>query len=429
MRRPRLLLVTPETPAIRRFRRRQLNNFPQLTMPYLAGFVDEARFEVTLSDEYDAPIFPRAACDLVAMTVNTPNALHCYRMAAAFRAQGAEVVFGGPHATLLPEEAAAHCDYLIEGEAEATWPRFLEDYLRREARPRYRCASPPSLSGLPHPRLDLIPRRRLARGATFATRGCPYSCRYCNLKQIYGPGFRTRPVAEVVAEIARLPDRHFVFWDDNLFGDVAYAKQLLRALRPLRRRWAAQVTADRCADDELLQLAQASGCVYLFVGLESFSAASLASVNKSINAVEGYGSLVRSLHRHGISVQAGIVFGLEEDRPEVFREALAACEALGIDGVTVSVLSPLPRTPVYESLRREGRLLTDDWSSFDGKTSVAFAPRHMSAQTLFEGTTWFRRELYSLRSIAVRLARSRTNLRHGLLVNLGYKLSLGGGRR
>ena len=280
------------------------------------------------------------------------------------------------------------------------------------------------MSGLPRPRLDLLPRRRLAKGATFATRGCPYNCRYCNLKQIYGPGFRARPVHEVIAEIAALPDRHFVFWDDNLFGDIGYAKDLLRALRPLRRRWAAQVTADRCADDELLCLAQSSGCVYLFLGLESFSAASLASVNKSINAVESYGHLVRSLHRHGISVQAGIVFGLDEDGPGVFRETLAACEALGIDGVTASVLSPLPRTPVYETLRREGRLLTDDWSAFDGKTRVAFAPRHMSAQTLFEGYTWFRHELYSVRSIAVRLARSRANLPQGLLVNLGYKLSL-----
>ncbi len=421
MGRPSLLLITPESRDIHRFRRGQFNNFVQLTMPYLAGFVDEARFSLALVDEYDGPICTHRPCDLVAITVNTPNAHHCYRMAADFRARGAKVVFGGPHATLLPEEAQAYCDHLIEGEAEESWPRFLEDFLRGEARPRYRCETPPSLAGLPHPRLDLLPRGRLAKGAVFATRGCPFRCSYCNLKQIYHPGFRTRPVGEVIAEIARLPQRHFVFWDDNLFGDVAHAKQLLRALGPLQRRWAAQATLDRCADDELLRLAHGAGCVYLFLGLESFSAASLASVNKSINAVESYAPIVRSLHRHGISVQAGIVFGLEEDGPEVFSETLAACEAMGIDGVTASVLCPLPRTPVHERFKAQGRLLTDDWSAYDGKTRVAFVPRHMSAQALLEGYTWFRREFYSVRSIAVRLARSRTNLARNLLVNLGYR--------
>ena len=97
-----ILLITPENPEINRVRRRQFNNFTQLTMPYLAGFIDEARYQIGLVDEYNQRIPYERPVDLVAITVNTPNAPHCYRMAARFRAGGAKVVMGGPHATLRP---------------------------------------------------------------------------------------------------------------------------------------------------------------------------------------------------------------------------------------------------------------------------------------------------------------------------------------
>ena len=130
----------------------------------------------------------------MAITVNTPNASHCYRMAGRFRAAGAKVVMGGPHATLRPEEAAGHCNHLVVGEAEETWPRFLDEFRRGYAWPRYASEQAPSLRGIPFPRRDLIRGRRFTKGAVFATRGCPYRCTYCNLKQIYHDVFRTRPI-------------------------------------------------------------------------------------------------------------------------------------------------------------------------------------------------------------------------------------------
>ncbi|HTY87444.1 MAG TPA: radical SAM protein [Candidatus Acidoferrum sp.] len=422
--RKRILLITPENPEINRVRRRQLNNFTQITMPYLAGFIDEARYQIELVDEYNQRVPYARPVDLVAITVNTPNAPHCYRMAARFRARGARVVMGGPHATLRPDEAARHCDHLVEGEAEETWPQFLDEFYRGCAVPRYQSARPPSLAGLPVPRRDLIRRRYFTKGAVFATRGCPYHCSYCNLKQIYHAGFRTRPVPEVLADIQSMSNRYFVFWDDNFFGDVDYAARLLTALKPLHRRWAAQVSIDRCTDDRLLQLARDAGCVYLFIGLESFSEAGLASVNKGFNHVSRYAELIRRIHRHGICVQAGVMFGFDADGNDVFARTLAACESMGIDGVTVSVLTPLPGTRLYEEMKRAGRLASDDWAWFNGKTRVAFRPQQMSAEELFAGYLWFRRQFYSFRSLFKRMAVSRTNLVHNFLVNLGYRWSL-----
>ncbi len=423
--RKRILLVTPENPEIHRVRRRQLNNFIQITMPYLAGFIDEARYQIELVDEYNQRIPFERPVDLVAITVNTPNAPHCYRMAARFRAGGARVVMGGPHATLRPEEAARHCDHLVVGEAEETWPQFLDEFHRGCARSRYQSVRAPSLAGLPIPRRDLIRRRQFTKGAVFATRGCPYHCSYCNLKQIYQGGFRTRPVPEVLADIESMANRYFVFWDDNFFGDTDYAIRLMTELKRLRRRWAAQVSIDRCTDERLLRLARDSGCVYLFIGLESFSDAGLASVNKGFNQVSRYAETIRRIHQHGICVQAGIIFGFDADGRDVFARTLEACESLGIDGVTVSVLTPLPGTRLYDEMQRAGRLASDDWACFDGKTRVAFKPKQMSAEELFAGYLWFRRQFYSFRSLFGRMAVSRTNLVHNFLVNLGYRWSLG----
>jgi radical SAM superfamily enzyme YgiQ (UPF0313 family) len=424
-------MIQPENREIRRFRRLQLNNFSQLTMPYLAAFVDERHYKITLADECCGRIPYRKPFDLVAITVSTPNAPHSYGIAERFRKAGAKIVMGGPHATLLPDEVEEHCDFLLAGEGEAAWPQFLEDFRRGSAQKLYAPSAPARLENLPAPRWDLLKRRRSMKGAIFATRGCPYRCRYCNLKQIYPDSFRTRPIEDVAAEIAAMPSRIFVFWDDNLFADKDYAKALFRAIAPLKRKWAAQATLRDCADDGLLALAKAAGCLYLFVGLESFSEKALGDAGKGINRVADYAPLVGKIHRHGIMIQAGIVFGFDSDTPGVFDATLDACEKLGIDGATASLLTPFPKTPIYWQLKSEGRLLSEDWSAYNSKTAVAYRPLNMSADELWRGYARFRRRFYSLGSFVRRMSASRTNVAVNLAINLGYRLSLewGAGRK
>lgn len=420
----KLLMIQPENREINRFRRLQFNNFSQITMPYLAAFADERYFDITLIDEYCQRVPYKKFFDLVAITVNTPNAPHCYEISAAFRGKGAKIVMGGPHATLLPDEVSRHCDYLLVGEGELTWSQFLEDFRKGEPNEVYRSENPPLLEKLPMPRWDLLSRSRTMKGAVFATRGCPYNCRYCNLKQIYHNCFRTRPIGEVVTEIQAMKSRFFVFWDDNLFADKEYAKDLLRAIAPLKLKWAAQATLHDCADDELLIIAKSAGCLYLFVGLESFSEQSLNDAGKGINSVVDYKAIIDSIHRHGIMIQAGIVFGFDSDTKDVFDSTLAACERLGVDGATVSVLTPFPKTPIYEQFKAEGRLLTDDWSRYNSKTAVVFKPKNMSAEELFAGYTRFRRRFYSLGSFIRRMRVSRTNVVVNFVINLGYRLGI-----
>jgi len=421
-----ILMITPENMEINKFRKMQINNFIQITMPYLASYIDESKYNICLIDEYNQKIPFNLNFDLVVITVNTANAFHCYDIANTFRKKGSKVALGGPHATLLPEEAKKHCDFIIIGEAEYTWPEFLDDFYLNKAKIEYRCSQTPTLEAIPIPRRDLIKGRYFTKGSVFATRGCPYNCSYCNLKQIYEDPFRKRPINEVIEDIKSIKSKYFVFWDDNFFGDIEYAKQLMSELVKLKKRWAAQVTLERCKDNELLELAKKAGCTYIFVGLESFSEETLASVNKGINRVDKYKDTVESIHKHGICVQAGIIFGFDTDKKDVFKKTLNICNDLGIDGVTVSILTPLPKTPLYEQLKKEERLLTDDWSHYNGKTKVAFQPRNMTAQELFEGYMWFRKEFYSMKSIIKRLFVSKTNILHNFIINVGYKISIGG---
>jgi len=419
-----ILLITPENIEIKKFRKNQFNNFIQITMPYLAGFIDESKYTIQLIDEYNQLIPYETKFDLIAITVNTSNVSHCYEIAVKFKSKGSKIVFGGPHATLMPVEVIDYCDYLIIGEAEDTWPLFLEDFYTNKAKKQYSAEGITSLRGIPIPRRDLIKGRYFTKGAVFATRGCPYNCSYCNLKQIYSNSFRTRPIKEVIEDIKSIDNKYFVFWDDNFFGDIEYAKSLMKELVKLNKKWAAQVTLDRCQDEELLKIARDSGCIYFFVGIESFSENSLISVNKRINDVNVYQKTIDLIHKSGISIQAGIIFGFDTDTKDVFKKTLDACNSLGIDGVTVSILTPLPKTPIYDQFLSESRFISMDWKYFNGKTSVVYYPKNMTPEELFEGYMWFRKEFYSMKSIIKRLFISKTNPIHNFIMNLGYKFSL-----
>ena len=192
----------------------------------------------------------------------------------------------------------------------------------------------------------------------------------------------------------------------------------------LNKKWAAQVTLADCADDALLEAAKAAGCLYLFVGLESFSDISLHDAGKQINRVNDYHKIIANIHKHKIMIQAGIVFGFDSDTTEVFQNTLQSCEQLGIDGVTVSILTPLPQTPIYDQMKQEDRLLTKDWSCYNGKTHVAFSPKGMTPQQLYAGYMDFRKRFYSLPSFIKRMRVSRTHIVYNFVINLGYRLAI-----
>jgi len=449
-----LHLITAEDPLTLAARARELIRFPQLTMPLLAALTPE-RWQVSHTDEITGEVDLARRYDLVGITAATPAAPRAYELAGAFRARGIPVAIGGPHATLLPYEVARHADIVVVGEAENSWPRALRDLesetryppgahgldadlgLSVESLPNgariYRCAKPASLSRLPHARRDLIHNGGwnqwwATRGAIIATRGCPHHCDYCTIPVLYPQAshMRFRPVEEVAAEIAAIPDKGIVFWDDNIGANPRYAKSLFRAIAPLNRWWTSQTTMISIQDDEFLELAAKSGCKALFVGLESINQSSLNAADKNHNQVSDYRRLLERFHRHGIALQTGIIFGFENDDLDIFSRTVDALGEIGLDNATISLLAPYPGTPAYDKLSREGRIIDTDWRHYNGKTHVVYRPRLMTPDQLLAGYEWAKLQFYSPGHIFKRLSISRTGLWWNIPRNVGYSLGLTG---
>jgi radical SAM superfamily enzyme YgiQ (UPF0313 family) len=374
---------------------------PSLSAIHLAALCPP-HIDVAVAHEHVRPVDPYLVdADVAAITAMTGAAPRMYELADALRARGITVLLGGPHASLLPMEAAGHADAVAVGEAERTFATMLADVEHGRLQRFYEQPSGIPLAGLPVPRYDLLEEEFTFRCFVQATRGCPFGCGFCTLKALDNR-FRVRPVDDVIRDISAGDGRTWLqrkfvwFWDDNLTGNRAYARELCRRLRPLRKWWWTQCSIDTASDAELLRLMARSGCLAVFVGVESFSAANLLQVGKRHNRVEQYRDAIAAFHRVGIAVHAGMIVGMDDDTERSIHALPDAVDALGIDLPFLNVLTPFPATPLRQQLAAEGRLLQASWNRHNG-TAVTFEPRHMTPQTL-EAAYWSAREaMYSVR--------------------------------
>ena len=419
-----ILLILPHDATYRRggFFRRSLSYAP-LTLTTLAALVPpdvEARIE--LVDEGVQPaVTPRSGYDVVGITCVTASAPRAYALADAFRRLGSRVVLGGSHPSLNPHEARAHATAVITGPAEQVWPELLRQWAAGQECGGVLAGRLEQPLSAPTPRRDLQPRGcYLSIPTVLAMRGCVHHCTFCSISPMWGGQACPRPVAEVIDEIRRLPQRRILFLDPNLAADAAYARELFAALIPLRRRWGGLATIHLAEDVELFDLAVRSGCMGILVGFESADDHNLRACGKPIQEVGRHREAVRRFHAHGISVLGCFVFGFDHDDESVFARTLAFVEATAIALPRFAVLTPFPGTPLFAALEQAGRITSRDWQRYDTE-HVVFQPARMDAATLQQGlyTAW--RAAYALPRVARRVCRAG---RHGALAaasNLGFR--------
>lgn len=424
----KILLIAPASGKWQRVARAGLFNgktfrFSLLSLLSVAA-ATPANTKVQIIDEQVDDIPWESEVDLVGITCMTALAPRAYEISARFRKRGVPVVLGGMHPTLLPDEAIGHATAIVAGDAEGVWPKVVEDARNGCLAGIYRRESPPSLEGMKHP-----PRHLLTSGkystvyAMQATRGCTHGCEFCAVSAFNDKTQRRRPAHEVAAEVAKIPDRFVLFVDDNLTADRAYAAELFKALMPLKKHWASQSTLAIADDPEFVRLAAASGCVGLFVGLETFSEKNLTSVGKSCHRVSDYREAIQCFHENGIAIEAGIVFGFDGDGPDVFESTLKVLDKLEVDAIQVSILTPLPGTPAYGKMRQ--RIFDQDWSQYDFHHPV-FTPSNMTPAQLQAGHDWATRQFYRPWRILRRMwrhairPRGLETLKYILALNLAY---------
>lgn len=392
-----------------------------LTLTMLAALAPpELELDFRLVDRsLGTPVPYDEAWDLVGISLMTGTSKEGYQIADSFRAAGVAVVLGGVHVTLRPQEAAQHADAVVTGFAEESWPRLLRDFAAGRLNSFYH--SEGRLEGLPEPRRDLQkPGGYLMPYTVLATRGCRGTCEFCSVPAA-GFGWHKRPVAEVVEEIRRIPNKRFAISDVHITDDPAYAKELFRAMIPLKKKWGALASTRVTQDPELLELMEKSGCSYLLLGFESFNDQSLGNIHKGFNKVADYKEVVDTLHRHGIVIQGCFIFGFDEDSPEVFRTTVDYVNELKIDIPRYALFTPYPGTQAYERFENEGRLLHTDWGYYDTQ-HVVIRPRLMSPRELDRGLLWAYRETFRVRPSFRRSLASGGPAYITFVGNLAYKL-------
>jgi radical SAM superfamily enzyme YgiQ (UPF0313 family) len=331
------------------------------------------------------------------------------------------VVLGGPHVTLIPDDAQPHADSIVVGYAEEEWPRLLRDFVVGRLKPRYTQASSLDLAGYPLPDRSVLPRRRYLTADVFeATRGCTHNCSFCVVPAAWGRKPYQKPVEEVVADIRRQRARRAIFIDLNLIADKHYAARLCDALTPLKIYWYGLATTLLCDDLPLLDLFAQSGCRGLLMGLESLSSRNLDDNHKAFNNPDKYAQVVERLHERGIALQGCFVFGLDDDTTDVFQRTAEFAVEARIDLPRFAIVTPFPNTGLYLRLESEGRILTKNWELYDGQHAV-FQPAQMTAAELERGTEAAWKFTYRWLSIARRLRGSPGSPLLALLTNFGYR--------
>ena len=405
--------------------------YAPLNMVTLAALIPpELRGDVTVYDESVETIDPtKIKADIVGLTGITGVSMRSYAYAEYFRRQGITTVMGGPHATLMPEEAAKHADAVVIGHGYETWPRLLHDFCEGKLQKFYYPPEKIDWSLIPDPHRSMFAHKRfITTNSTQAVFGCPHHCEFCVTPIICKGNYERRPIEDVVAELSRMPGRYVTFLDPSPVENTEYAIALYKALIPLKKRWGGLATTRIVDNKELLDAMEASGCFGLLIGFESLSDSGNSTIGKEFNDISKYRRLMHELHARNISVMGCFVHGLDSDGPGCFNKTLDFINDAKVDLPRFTICTPFPGTPYFEGLKKENRILTENWTLYDAQ-HVVFQPKRMTIEELQQGHIDCWHSAYSISSIFRRLAGSRTFLEYTILANIGYRFYCRGHKR
>ncbi|MCP4132053.1 MAG: B12-binding domain-containing radical SAM protein [bacterium] len=298
--------------------------------------------------------------DLVAITVETYTSYRAYTIAKRFRDRGITVVMGGYHPTTLPDEVAEHADCIVLGNAEGTWEKVLEDFENNSLKKRY--VGTQGYSDILPDRSIYAHRKYSILGLVETGRGCSFNCGFCAITSYYKGRYYPREIERVVADIKNSGKNYFFFIDDNIVANQEYALELCKAIAPLKIKWSSQGSLTMAKNPELLKWLKKSGCDVLLIGIESLEEENLKQMKKEWNAKMGeQDKLIQKIHDAGLSIYATFVFGFDYDTPATFQKAIDFSMKHGFYFAAYNHVTPFPATPLYDQLKKEGRLLMDKW--------------------------------------------------------------------
>ncbi len=363
---------------------------PSLGIPILAALTPEKHSFTFVNDNLDEPIDYEGGWDLVAISYFTPQASRAFEIGDEFRRRGVRVAVGGMFPTALPEEARKHADSVHIGEAEHTWVQLLEDAGKGQLKERYVGGLIPDLAAVPVPRRDIYYDNRKYdwhSDMVQLCRGCFYNCPTCVVPGNFGRTIRYRPMDQIRKELDTLRYEMFYLADDSAFfvqpDCVAFATEFFKVLKPYRKKVFVSTPPVINTDPAFLATLVEGGLsvVYMTFLLDPIS-------NKALTepGTEGYTRMletVRVLQRAGVTVYGAFWFGHDTHDEQIVNHTMRFVGEAAMECAEFNVYTPYPNTRMFRQLTREGRILDQDWSKYNG-AHVMFRPALMAAERLEE---------------------------------------------
>lgn len=424
----RLLLINPKFPesfwsfkwAVETVLPKKRTVNPPLGLATLAALCPP-EWEIEIIDENieTIPLQPRA--DMVGVCGMGVQFNRQRELLNFYRQQGYFVAAGGSYASLCPELYEPLADVVVAGEAEYIWPEFCRDFQMGKPKRLYSESDTVALTDSPTPRFDLLKLDKYQSVSLQFSRGCPFQCEFCDIIVMFGRKPRTKSMAQIGAELDLLRKfnvRSAFFVDDNLIGNKRLAKELMVFLKDYQQRhdyrfhFGTEASLNLAHDDELLYDFQQANFEWVFIGIESPDEESLKETKKMQNTRQNILSSVRKIYSHGIEILAGFIVGFDNDTHDTFEKQFQFITKSGIQAAMVGLLTAAPKTPLYERLQKEGRLIANANNSDNTKLFTNVIPKRLTYEELVNGYRKLYFRLLENRNIAARIKNKIRFLRH-----------------
>jgi radical SAM superfamily enzyme YgiQ (UPF0313 family) len=398
------------------------NVYSKLHMPllgpvYLGTILKNIGHQVEIfNEEIHKPDYSRLNADLIGISILTSTAKRGYEIAKKFPRE--KVIMGGAHASLLPEESLKFARQVVIGEGEEVIAGMADGSIKD---PIVQGNPVQDLDRLPYPDFSLI---RGYKTSPFimpvsTSRGCPFDCTFCSVTKIFGRKYRFRSAENVIQELKTRKTSQFFFCDDNFTAHPERARKLLRLmLKSKTAKWACQVRCDVAKDDELLGLMSRAGCSVVCVGFESINSKTLQSFEKK-QTLDDIINAIRSFRKKRLRIHGMFVLGGDDDSEKTIWDTFKFAIKQKIDTIQMMILTPLPGTRIYDEFQAQKRILSYDWSLYDGQ-HVVFKPKLLSARQLQLNVANAYSKYYSLSRSFILLLKLR--FRNAAFRFIGYRI-------
>jgi radical SAM superfamily enzyme YgiQ (UPF0313 family) len=380
----KLLLINPANKVRKGFTNDPSTSFTPLGLGIVAALTPPD-WDVELIDE-SFEEFEFKLADLVAFTGFTANAPRAYQIASEYREKGIHTVMGGIHASMWTHEVAEYVDTVFTGEAEGAWPELIRDFEAGKIKRLYD-GGIVEINAIARPGREIFEKYPYVYDSVQTSRGCPIGCDFCSVTQMCGKTYRERNVNDILDELGKTSRPLLFIVDDNLVNNKRGADErairLFKGMvdRKIKKTWMGQAAINFADNEEVLYWARKSGCVMVFIGIEAENPNALKDVRKNLNlkrGVNSYDAVFKRMHRHGISILAFMIFGMESDTEEDLIARRDFILNSSIDAYQCAIMTPLPGTVLFERLKAQNRIMINnypgDWQQYDCHVATINTP-------------------------------------------------------